>query len=110
MTISIVLYHDHYNKDHLEQVKREMLELGAPIINCFYDNTNGLWFAVEGCHRLRAAYEMGITPIISDISDDETLTYEVDGDEVTVELDQDFFDEWYDRNHGNVTLDFDNQD
>jgi hypothetical protein len=106
MSISIVLYHDHYNQEHLQQVKSEMLTLGAPTIKCFYDEANGIWFAVEGCHRLRAAYELGLTPEIEDITDDFYLRYQVDGEEVEVELSDEFFDEWYERNHHNIQLDF----
>jgi hypothetical protein len=104
--ISIVLVHNHYDADHLETVKTQMLELGAPKIRCFFDEANDLWFAVEGCHRLRAAHELGLTPIVEDISDDDSLAYQVDGEDVTVELDTDFFEAWYDRNGRNVILDF----
>ena len=44
----------------------------------------------EGCHRLRAAYELGLTPIIEDISDDDDLTYLGESEDVTVELDPAF--------------------
>lgn len=110
MSISIVLCHDHYNKDHLEDVKREMQILCEPTINCWYDDVNSLWFAVEGCHRLRAAYALGITPIINDISNDSTLTYQVEGEDVTVVLTEDFFNEWYDHNYHNTILDFKEED
>jgi len=108
--ISIVLVHNHYDADHLETVKAQMQELGAPKIRCFFDEANDVWFAVEGCHRLRAAHALGLTPIIEDISDDDSLTYQVDGEDVTVELDSDFFADWYDRNGRNVILDFEEED
>jgi len=104
--ISIVLYHNHYNSEHLQNVKEEMRRLGAHTINCWYDESNDIWFAVEGCHRLRAAYALGITPIINDISNDDTLTYEVDGNTITIDIDPDFFDDLYDRNYRNIILDF----
>lgn len=75
----IVLYHEHYDREHLEQVKSEMLELGAPAIRAIWSECWGLWLAVEGCHRLRAAHELEITPIIQDISDDETAVIQIDG-------------------------------
>jgi len=108
--LSIVLYHDHYSKDHLEHVKGIMAKRGAPTIRAFFDESNGIWFAVEGCHRLRAAAALGITPTIKDISEQKTLTYQVDGDNVRVRLNSDFFGEWYDKNHSNIILDFKEED
>ena len=62
----IALLHQHYNKQHLEEVKSEMMKLGAPTIRAIWDETQGMWRAIEGCHRIRAAKELGITPIIKE--------------------------------------------
>ena len=68
MLVSLV--HDFFEPAHLEQVKKEMLELGAPTIRvidcCDY------YSAVEGCHRLRAAKALGLVPkfVVIDIDDD----------------------------------------
>lgn len=75
----IILYHSHYDEKHLVNVKREMVELGRPIIRCIYDETTGCWQAIEGCHRLRAAESLGILPIIHDISEQSTVTMQRDG-------------------------------
>ena len=69
----IVLFHDNYDKLHLQQVIEEMRTLGAPTIRAFL-NRNNEWQAVEGCHRIRAAKELGLTPIIKDISEQKTVT------------------------------------
>jgi len=74
---TIALYHKHYSKDHLAEVKNEMVKLGAPRIRAIWSDLYGMWLAVEGCHRLRAAQELGLTPEIIDITNDDEVT--VDG-------------------------------
>lgn len=61
--MEIFLTHDHYDKTHLEDVKAEMIKLGAPTIRVF-DMGEGMYAAIEGCHRLRAAAALGVTPEI----------------------------------------------
>lgn len=107
---SIVLYHNHFSPEHLEDVKQIMVKRGAPTIRCFYDEANGIWFAVEGCHRLRAAHDLGLTPIIKDISDQQTLRYQQDGDNIRVRLSDEWFDEWYSRHYSNIQLKFEEVD
>jgi hypothetical protein len=51
---------------HLEQVKKEMQELGPPVIRAYYDGEK--YIALEGSHRLRAAKDLGITPEIQEVS------------------------------------------
>lgn len=58
MKTTIYLSHDHYDPDHLVEVKAEMAKLGSPTIRVI-DADGGYW-AVEGCHRLRAAEELGV--------------------------------------------------
>ena len=77
--MEIALYHNHYNQDHLEKVTAEMQELGTPKIRAIWSEMWGIWLAVEGCHRLRAAAALGLTPEIINISDDETVTIQCDG-------------------------------
>lgn len=82
--MEIALFHKHYNEDHLESVKAEMLKLGAPKIRAIWSEAYACWMAVEGCHRLRAADALGVRPIIVDVSDKKTLTVQVDGENVKV--------------------------
>lgn len=84
--MDISLYHDHYDAQHLTEVKAQMQTLGTPQIRAIRDDVHGLWLAVEGCHRLRAAQELGLTPNIIDISDDEKVTIQDDGDDVEVSV------------------------
>lgn len=76
--MKIALVHDHFNIDHLEDVKTEMLKLGAPIIKAVWMECYDMYSALEGCHRIRAAKELGIEPIIEEVeySDDIALDTE----------------------------------
>ena len=51
--MDVILYHKHYDKDHLNAVKAEMETLGTPTIKAIWSEMYGAWMAVEGCHRLR---------------------------------------------------------
>jgi hypothetical protein len=68
----IQLVHKHFSAVHLEEVKDAMRKLGAPRIRCIYSELNNQWVAIEGCHRLRAAKDLGLKPIIVDISNNKT--------------------------------------
>ena len=63
----IALVHNHYDKSHLEAVKKEMVKKGAPVIHAVWMECFGHWQALEGCHRLRAAKELGLTPEIEEV-------------------------------------------
>ena len=108
--LSIVLYHNHYNEEHLEEVKKIMQKRGTPTIRCFWDECNGIWFAVEGCHRLRAAKELGLIPVIKDISEQKTLTYQCNGEVITERLTEKWFETWYDEKYSNIILDFEDEE
>lgn len=64
----IQLFHDHYSEDHLDQVKAEMVKRGTPKIRVVYDDYNDLYIATEGCHRIRAAKDLGMIPEIEEVS------------------------------------------
>lgn len=74
--LSIILLHKHYDGKHLEEVKSKMVKRGTPKIRCIWSEVYGCWMAVEGCHRLRAAQELGLTPIIKDISEQKTVSHQ----------------------------------
>ena len=56
----VSLAHDFYDIDHLDKVVGEMKIMGAPTIRAI--DCSDYYAAVEGCHRLRAAHALGITP------------------------------------------------
>jgi hypothetical protein len=72
--MQIGLIHKHFDQAHLEAVKTEMLVMGAPVIKAVWVECHGVWAALEGCHRIRAAQALGLTPEIEEIEySDETL-------------------------------------
>lgn len=73
-----IVTNNKVNKDHLKMVKSEMNTLGAPSVRAIYDGE--IYFALEGSHRLMAAHELGLTPIIDEIEySDETIRLQIDG-------------------------------
>lgn len=77
---AILLFHDHFDPQQLDKVQTEMQTLGAPTIRCIWSEMWGLWLAVEGCHRLRAAQALGLTPVIKDVSNQKTVSIQCDGE------------------------------
>jgi len=82
--MTIALFHKHFLESHLEEVKKEMEKLGAPTVKAIWSELYGLWLAVEGCHRIRAAKDLGIEPVIEDVSNDEFIIIQVDGEDESV--------------------------
>ncbi len=56
---------------HLAAVVKEMRKLGTPTIRCMYDGE--VYKAVEGTHRLAAAAQLGLTPIIAELDPESIL-------------------------------------
>jgi hypothetical protein len=76
MAMTILLLHDDYSDAHLEDVKRDMVVLGAPRIKAV--EHSGAWVAIEGCHRIRAAKALGLVPEIEAVEyDAETTTVDL---------------------------------
>lgn len=84
--MDIILYHNHYDAQHLDEVAAQMQTLGAPAIRAIWSDVYGAWMAVEGCHRVRAAQRLGLTPEIIDVSNDETVMVQDDGEDVSVSV------------------------
>ena len=83
---SIILTHAHYDPDHLEAVKGEMTRRGAPVIRAIWSEVYASYLAVEGCHRIRAAKELGLTPVVKDITHNKTVRLQSDDEIVTVKV------------------------
>jgi len=81
--MTIALIHKHYTEEHLEEVIEQMETLGAPTIKAIWSDLYGMWLAVEGCHRIRAAVELGEEVEIEDISSKKSINIEEDGKLVT---------------------------
>ena len=84
--MNVILYHKHYDQQHLDEVKKEMEIIGAPEIRAIWSEIYEAWLAIEGCHRLRAAYELEINPIIIDITNDEIAIIQIDGKDEEVNV------------------------
>jgi hypothetical protein len=66
-TMTIILLHKHYDQSHLAAVTTQIRELGAPAIRVIRDISNDTVIALEGCHRIRAAKDLGLTPELVDV-------------------------------------------
>ena len=56
--------HAHYRPAHLAHVVAQMRVRGAPRIRAHHDAVSGAWFCFEGTHRLRAALQLGLRPVL----------------------------------------------
>lgn len=106
-TMRIILVHDDYDENHLAEVTEKMKKLGAPEIRAVWVEAYGSWVALEGCHRLRAAKDLGLTPIIISVDWSESVTL--------ISMGLDYQDpltiaELVDRNYNNVEIEFGNED
>ena len=75
--MNIILVHDHFDTEHLETVKSEMLKLGQPTIKATYIEMYDSFVALEGCHRIRAAKELGLNINIEEIDVNEYYNTEI---------------------------------
>ena len=96
--MTIALVHGHFNQDHLDEVKNEMSILGAPTIKAVWMEQYDMYVAIEGCHRIRAAKELGLTPVIDEIEYSEELVDGMDGEWTVADI--------CDDAHRAVTIDF----
>jgi hypothetical protein len=82
--MKVALLHRHYNEGHLASVTEEMRTLGVPTIKAVWMETWQMWVAMEGCHRLRAAHALGLTPVIEELDYSDEMISMDDGDHVSV--------------------------
>ena len=83
---TIALLHKHYDEQHLEEVKTEMASLGAPVIRCIWSELNNMWMAVEGSHRIRAAKDLDLMPIITDITNQKYAVVQIDNENIKINV------------------------
>lgn len=65
--MKVALVHTEFRLSHLEKVMAEMERLGPPKIRAVWREDLGMWAALEGCHRLRAAVKLDLVPEIQEI-------------------------------------------
>lgn len=102
--MKVILLHNDYNEQHLIEVRQEMQTLGAPKIHAVWMECYCAWQALEGCHRLRAAKELGLTPTIIPVEWSETRKV---AEIVDVDMDNDLtIEELCDRCYNCVQISF----
>jgi len=72
-SMKIVLLHNHFDEDYLEEIIEEMKIIGPPIIRAYDLEFEDFYQAVEGCHRLRVCEKIGVTPVIELVNPTETI-------------------------------------
>ena len=77
--MKIALVSNYYNEKHLQEVTEEMKTLGAPKIHAVWMECYDHWVALEGCHRLRAAQQLGLTPEIIEVEYSDEMASSVPG-------------------------------
>jgi hypothetical protein len=60
--------------NHIVDVLAEMGQLGAPTIRAYWAGDH--WLALEGSHRLAAAYGSGLTPIVIEMNEDDEIDHD----------------------------------
>ena len=73
-----ILIQNKITQSRYEQVITIMKKRGAPIIEC-YVLSDDIYYALEGSHRVTAAKELGLTPILDVIAE---INSEPDDDEL----------------------------
>ena len=82
--MKIALVHSHYDGEKLQRVIKEMEVLGTPEIHAVWMEVYDHWVALEGCHRIRAAKELGLIPEIIEVEYSDEMASSAlgyDGDE-----------------------------
>jgi hypothetical protein len=82
--MKIALVHNHYSEEHLAEVVEQMKARGVPKIHAVWMPCYDHYAALEGCHRIRAAKELGLTPEIIEVDYSDEMASTIlgyDGDE-----------------------------
>lgn len=75
----INLVHKHFSQSKVDSIKAEIATMGTPVIKAV-DLGDDEYQALEGCHRIRACKDLGITPELEiiDYSEKSVFDYELD--------------------------------
>ena len=71
------------DEEHLEYVTEEMERLGVPKIRAIWSESQGVWYAAEGSHRIAACHRAGLVPVIIDITG-KGATVQRNGEDTTM--------------------------
>ena len=82
--MKVALLHKHYDANKLATVTAEMQTIGTPTIKAVWMPNWDMWVALEGCHRLRAAHALGLTPEIDEVEYSDDMTAMDAGEELAI--------------------------
>jgi len=77
--MKVALIHTYFEEDRLCRVVEEMKALGRPSIRAVWLENKGMWAALEGCHRIRAAAKLGLEPIMMPVPYRPGMSWEETG-------------------------------
>lgn len=77
--MKVALVSEIFDVEHLKSVKNEMIAKGAPSIHAVWMECYDMYVALEGCHRIRAAKELGLTPEIIEVDYSDDMASTIDG-------------------------------
>jgi hypothetical protein len=83
--------------DHLAEVSKEMDEIGRPVIRVAYNPAYDSYIAFEGSHRLKAAHDKGIKPILDEVDINDVYDGKYSLDELSDDLDIPDLEQWLDN-------------
>lgn len=83
--------------DHLAEVSKEMDEIGRPVIRVAYNPVYDSYIAFEGSHRLKAAHDKGIKPILDEVDINDVYNGKYSLDELSDDLDIPDLEQWLDN-------------
>lgn len=107
----IALVHDHFSEEHLAEVIEEMKKRGAPKIRAVWMECYDHWAALEGCHRIRAAKELGYVPEIVELEYDDIADMDIRDNELNLDIDNDgTIGELIDDTRNNIIIEFDDDE
>lgn len=88
--------------EHLAEVSKEMEEMGRPVVRVAYDPAYDTYIAFEGSHRLKAAHDKGIKPILDvvDINDVYEGKYPIE--KLSDDLDVSDLEQWLDNTYRRI--------
>lgn len=74
-TLTIQALHT-VDQEHLATVRSTMQHVGAPTIRAYW--TGEMWQAIDGTHRLEAAAQLGLVPVIVEVAMADLVSHDID--------------------------------
>ena len=81
-----IILRNKTEKKHLEKIIDEMKILGTPTIKAFYDESENMYIAINGSHRLMACKHLGLTPELEEVEYSSEEFEDDDKDITSIEI------------------------